>query len=112
MSHGLSSAPPSLAAETQVFPLSPAQLGMWYAQQLDPDVPLYEAQYIEMSGPLDLDLLIRVGRQAAHEFESGVLRLIEKDGRPYQVVDHRIETEARYLDFRAAADPDAEALRW
>ncbi|MET8872032.1 amino acid adenylation domain-containing protein [Nocardia sp. NPDC004604] len=96
----------------QVFPLSPAQLGMWYAQQLDPDVPLYEAQYIEMCGPLDIELLIRAGCRAAREFESGVLRLIELDGRPYQVVDHRIETEVGYLDFRSAADPDAEALRW
>ncbi|MFX0580327.1 amino acid adenylation domain-containing protein [Nocardia nepalensis] len=112
MSHGLSPTWVTAPGDTQVFPLSPAQLGMWYAQQLDPDVPLYEAQYLEMSGPLDIDLLIWAGRQAAHEFESGVLRLIEKDGRPYQVVDHRLETPVGYLDFRSAADPDAAALRW
>ncbi|WP_433680722.1 amino acid adenylation domain-containing protein [Nocardia sp. CA-119907] len=112
MAHGLSPAQARAPGDIQVFPLSPAQLGMWYAQQLDPDVPLYEAQYIEMCGPLDIELLIRAGCRAAHEFESGVLRLIEQDGRPYQVVDHRIETEVGYLDFRSAADPDAEALRW
>lgn len=69
-----------MADTVTMFPLSPAQLGMWYAQLLDPGVPLSEAQYIEMRGRLDLDQLRRAGVTAAREFGSGVLRLLEIDG--------------------------------
>ncbi|WP_225730728.1 MULTISPECIES: non-ribosomal peptide synthetase [unclassified Nocardia] len=103
MTHGVS---------TSEFPLSPAQLGMWYAQQLDPGVPLYEAQYIEMDGPLDIAVLRDVSVRAAREFGSGLLRLTEKDGRPWQVVAEDVEQRMAYLDLSDAADPDAEALRW
>ncbi|WP_431955980.1 amino acid adenylation domain-containing protein [Nocardia lijiangensis] len=94
------------------FPLSPAQLGMWYAQQLDPSVPLNEAQYIEMRGPLDIDTLVEVARRAALETESALLRFGERDSRPYQVVDPSLDTTLSYLDLSDSADPDAEAMRW
>ncbi|MEU7598967.1 hypothetical protein AB0B79_39095, partial [Streptomyces sp. NPDC039022] len=36
-------------------PLSSAQRGIWFAQQLDPDSPSYHtAEYVEIEGPLDL----------------------------------------------------------
>ncbi|MFI1916361.1 amino acid adenylation domain-containing protein [Nocardia sp. NPDC020380] len=103
-----------LAAEqtATVFPLSPAQLGMWYAQQLDPTVPLSEAQYIEMRGPLDIGALRRAGLTAAREFGSGVLRLAEIDDRPYQVVDPNLQPTVGFLDFRDRPDPVAAALEW
>ncbi|MFC9892196.1 amino acid adenylation domain-containing protein [Nocardia sp. NPDC127579] len=94
------------------FPLTPAQLGMWYAQQLDPGVPLYEAQYIEMRGRLDIDALADACRRAAREFGSGILRLAENDLGPYQLTDERLEPRVEYRDFRMTADPDAAALRW
>ncbi|MFI2475733.1 amino acid adenylation domain-containing protein [Nocardia xishanensis] len=112
MTHGLSAARGIDMGQNGEFPLSPAQLGMWYAQQLDPSVPLNEAQYIEMRGPLDIDTLVEVARRAAHEFESALLRFGERDSRPYQVVDHSLETALASLDFSDSADPDAEALRW
>ncbi|WP_433725976.1 amino acid adenylation domain-containing protein [Nocardia sp. CA-129566] len=101
-----------MADTVTMFPLSPAQLGMWYAQLLDPGVPLSEAQYIEMRGRLDLDQLRRAGVTAAREFGSGVLRLLEIDGRPQQVVDARLEPTVEYLDLRDRPDPFATALAW
>ncbi|WP_330178910.1 amino acid adenylation domain-containing protein [Nocardia sp. NBC_01503] len=103
-----------LAAEqtATVFPLSPAQLGMWYAQQLDPSVPLSEAQYIEMRGRLDLPALRSAAVLAAREFGSGVLRLVEIEDRPYQVVDPNIEPAVGFLDFRDRPEPIAAALDW
>uniref|UniRef100_UPI000B0979A0 condensation domain-containing protein n=1 Tax=Nocardia acidivorans TaxID=404580 RepID=UPI000B0979A0 len=103
-----------LAAEqtATVFPLSPAQLGMWYAQQLDPSVPLSEAQYIEMRGRLDLTALRNAAILAAREFGSGVLRLVEIEGRPYQVVDPNIEPAVGFLDLRDRPEPIAAALDW
>ncbi|MET9490260.1 amino acid adenylation domain-containing protein [Nocardia sp. NPDC006630] len=95
-----------------VFPLSPAQLGMWYAQQLDPSVPLSEAQYIEMRGPLDLAALRSAALVAGREFGSGVLRLAEIDDRPYQVVDPGLVPAVGFLDFRDKPEPIAAALEW
>ncbi|MFD0365698.1 amino acid adenylation domain-containing protein [Nocardia sp. GCM10030253] len=112
MTLGYSTAWASRSGDATMFPLSPAQLGMWYAQHLDPGVPLYEAQYIEMCGPLDIEVLISASCRAARELGSGLLRLIEKDSQPYQVIDDGLETSVAYLDFSAAADPDAEAMRW
>ncbi|MGW2662511.1 amino acid adenylation domain-containing protein [Nocardia tengchongensis] len=94
------------------FPLSQAQLGMFYAQQLDPGVPLSEAQYIEMHGPLDVTTLRRVAAQAGREFGSGVLRFVEIGDRPHQVVEAGVEPAVGFLDFRDRTDPVAEALAW
>ncbi|WP_280356366.1 condensation domain-containing protein, partial [Nocardia otitidiscaviarum] len=99
-------------ATATVFPLSPAQSGMWYAQQLDPSVPLSEAQYIEMRGPLDRERLRTAAIAAAREFGSGVLRLVEIDGEPHQVVDPGLETAVGYLDLSGRPDPMAAALEW
>uniref|UniRef100_UPI003F4A428F amino acid adenylation domain-containing protein n=1 Tax=Nocardia sp. bgisy118 TaxID=3413786 RepID=UPI003F4A428F len=112
MTHGLSAARGIDTGQNGEFPLSPAQLGMWYAQQLDPSVPLNEAQYIEMRGPLDVDTLVEVAGRAAREFESVLLRFGERDSRPYQVVDHSLDTTLSYVDLSDSADPDAEAMRW
>ncbi|MTE12401.1 non-ribosomal peptide synthetase [Nocardia aurantiaca] len=94
------------------FPLSPAQLGMFHAQQLDPTVPLSEAQYIEMRGPLDMVVLRTVAAQAAREFGSGVLRFVDIEGRPYQVVDAELDATVGFLDLQDRADPVSAALEW
>ncbi|MEV6061794.1 amino acid adenylation domain-containing protein [Nocardia asteroides] len=112
MTREVTTAPATEQAAVEEFPLSPSQLGMWYAQQLDPTVPLYEAQYIDMRGPLDLDLLVAVSQRVSREFESGLLRLVDTPDGPHQVVDRRIELTMPTLDFSAAADPEAEAMRW
>ncbi|MGY0503502.1 amino acid adenylation domain-containing protein [Nocardia sp. FBN12] len=112
MTRELSTAPHTESAAVEEFPLSPAQLGMWYAQQLDPAVPLYEAQYIDMRGPLYIDTLVAVAQQTGREFESGLLRLVDTDDGPHQTVDRRIEPTLSRLDFSDAADPEGEALRW
>ncbi|TQM28528.1 non-ribosomal peptide synthetase [Nocardia bhagyanarayanae] len=112
MTHGLSAARGIDVSENDGFPLSPAQLGMWYAQQLDPSVPLNEAQYIEMRGPLDIDTLIEVSHRVAYEYETALLRFGVRDGQPYQVVDPSLHTNLSYLDLSDAPDPDAEAMRW
>lgn len=112
MTRELSTAPTTDPAAVEEFPLSPAQLGMWYAQQLDPAVPLYEAQYIDMRGPLDVDLLVAVSKQVSREFESGLLRLVDTGDGPHQVVDRRIELTMAVLDFSDATDPEDEAIRW
>ncbi|GAB2510252.1 amino acid adenylation domain-containing protein [Nocardia heshunensis] len=102
----------SVALSENAFPLSPAQSGMWLAQQLDPAVPLSEAQYIEMRGPLDVAVLRRVAAQAGREFGSGVLHFAEVDGRPWQFVRTGTEPVIGFLDFRDRTDPVSDALDW
>lgn len=94
------------------FPLSSAQRGIWFAQQLDDEVPVTIAQYVELHGELDLDLLTVSGRTAGREFRSGYLRLIDIDGRPYQFVDRSLAEDLIVADLRAEPDPAAAARDW
>ncbi|MGA9869745.1 MAG: amino acid adenylation domain-containing protein, partial [Rhodococcus sp. (in: high G+C Gram-positive bacteria)] len=94
------------------FPLSPAQLGMWFAQHVDPSVPANIAQYVELRGNLDRDLLQRSQSAAALELQSGFVRIVEVDSEPRQFVDSTLGDPLGYVDLRSEADPDAAAHEW
>ncbi|MEG8180822.1 amino acid adenylation domain-containing protein, partial [Nocardia terpenica] len=98
----------------QLFPLSPAQLGIWYAQHLDPQVPITIAQYVDLHGALDIEVLERASIDASHELGSGFLRIVERDGEPLQYVDHGIGDydKVAHIDLRDAEDPEAAAHEW
>ncbi|MCP2287804.1 non-ribosomal peptide synthetase [Nocardia amikacinitolerans] len=100
------------ASVTQPVPLSAGQRGLWLAQQLSPDVPICEAQYLEFHGDLDLDLLRKVSIRAGHEFQSGYMRLVEIDGEPHQLFDPSLDSTGPLIDMRDEPDPMAAALRW
>ncbi len=46
------------------FAMSTSQRGLWFAQQLTPDVPFTIAQYLDLHGPLDADLIRAACNQA------------------------------------------------
>ncbi|WP_072803374.1 non-ribosomal peptide synthetase [Rhodococcoides yunnanense] len=94
------------------FPLSPAQLGMWFAQHVDPSVPANIAQYVELRGDLDTDLLRRTSSTAAMEMQSGFVRIVEVDAEPRQFVDSSLDDPLGYVDLRGEADPDRAAHEW
>ncbi|WP_152447813.1 non-ribosomal peptide synthase/polyketide synthase, partial [Rhodococcus triatomae] len=94
------------------FPLSAAQRGMWFAQHLIPDVPVTIAQYIEIDGDFDIDVLRRVGPRVAREFGTPLLRIVEVDAEPRQLVDESLDDEMPYRDLRAEADPHTAAMEW
>jgi hypothetical protein len=94
------------------FPLSAAQRATWFAQQLEPRVPIFIAQYVEFTGALDVDLLRRETVEAAREFESPLLKVDDIDGQPLQYVDHATDTSIAYLDFRGEDNPEAAAHDW
>ncbi|MGW4094947.1 condensation domain-containing protein, partial [Nocardia sp. NPDC004750] len=96
------------------FPLSPAQLGIWYAQHVDPQVPINIAQYVDLHGALDLEVLREALIRASNELGSGFLRIIERDGQPYQYIDYSIPDSDKvyYVDLRGEADPEAAAMAW
>ncbi|WP_044475791.1 non-ribosomal peptide synthetase [Rhodococcus aetherivorans] len=92
--------------------MSTSQRGLWFAQQLTPDVPFTIAQYLDLHGPLDADLIRAACNQAAREVESGTLFLEMVDGEPWQRVIPDVDDYPGYLDLRGDDDPEAEARRW
>ncbi len=94
------------------FPLSVAQRGMWFAQHLIPDVPVTIAQYIEIEGEFDIEVLRRIGPGIAREFGTPLLRIVEIDTEAFQVVDEDLDDEMPYRDLRGESDPRAAAMAW
>ncbi|MDM7490525.1 amino acid adenylation domain-containing protein, partial [Rhodococcus sp. CSLK01-03] len=92
--------------------MSTSQRGLWFAQQLTPDVPFTIAQYLDLHGPLDADLIRDACEKAAREVESGTLFLEMVDGEPHQRVIPDVDDYPGYLDLRGHDDPEAEARRW
>lgn len=98
--------------DRRAFPLSHAQKGLWFAQQLHPDVPFLVAQYVELRGHVDVGALRWASEQGSFDLESPGIRLFEFDGEPYQLADETIEDELGYIDLRECEDPVGEAHRW
>ncbi len=103
------------AVGERLVPLSAAQRSMWFAQQLVPQTPFSIAQYIEVLGDLDTELLTDVGRQVAREFGTAMVRLVPADDpteAPLQYLDEELRDEMMHLDFRDHDDPEAAARVW
>ncbi|WP_433524686.1 non-ribosomal peptide synthase/polyketide synthase [Nocardia pseudovaccinii] len=100
------------APDNQPFPLAPAQLGVWYAQLLDPGVPINVAQYVDVPGVLDPAILQEVSVIAAREYESVLVRLGESGGVPNQCVDPANSVDIQAIDLREYADPVGAAREW
>ncbi|GAA5087421.1 amino acid adenylation domain-containing protein [Nocardia iowensis] len=97
------------ATAQSMYPLSTAQLRWWVAQQLQPAVPITVAMYLDLSGPLDVGLMLRCARRAARELQSPHLRFRVVDGYPRQYVDTAAELPIRLADLTNHADPIAAA---
>ncbi|MET4046806.1 MULTISPECIES: amino acid adenylation domain-containing protein [unclassified Rhodococcus (in: high G+C Gram-positive bacteria)] len=95
-----------------LFPLSPAQLNIYFAQKLAPGVPFTIAQFVEIRGDIDPATLIRATDIACRELESPGVRLGEDDGQPYQWVDLNVPYAMIYRDLRDESDPVGYAHRY
>ncbi|MGV8873409.1 MAG: amino acid adenylation domain-containing protein, partial [Rhodococcus sp. (in: high G+C Gram-positive bacteria)] len=98
--------------DTEPFPLTAAQRGLWFAQHLLRTVPITIANYLDIRGVVDLDLMRYAGRRTAREFGAGSLRLLEIDGEPHQYIDVEQGDDMVVLDFRHEANPEAAAREW
>jgi amino acid adenylation domain-containing protein len=76
------------------------------------DIPLTIAQYIELRGDIDLDLLTEATIRSGREFGSGFLRLVEIDGVPHQYVDKTLDDAITYVDLRGEDDSVDAAQKW
>ncbi|MBN2911031.1 amino acid adenylation domain-containing protein, partial [Polycladomyces sp. WAk] len=95
------------------WPLSGAQSGIWFAQHLDPENPIYNAgEYIEIHGPIDPALFESALRQAVMEAESLHLRFGEDEDGPWQIIDPSSDWPFHVIDLSGEPDPREAALAW
>jgi amino acid adenylation domain-containing protein len=86
------------------------QLGVWNAQQLEPDSVAFNlSEYMEICGDLDVDLFVEAVRRALQEAEGYRLRFTVVDGVPWQYVDGAGELPIQVVDVSGAPDPQAAA---
>ncbi|WP_299536190.1 amino acid adenylation domain-containing protein [uncultured Streptomyces sp.] len=104
--------PPAEAADT-VLPLTAAQLGMYYAQALDPLSPAQNtAECLEIAGPIDPGLFAAALRRVVAETDALRVRVEETPDGPRQHVRATVELPLTVRDLRGAKDPEQEARAW
>lgn len=95
------------------LPLTAAQTGIWFAQQLDPLNPIYKAaEYIDIRGPVDATKLDAAVRQAVAETEAFRVRIEVDDEGIWQLVDRLVDWPLPMLDLTDVANPWARARDW
>ena len=96
-----------------VLPLSSSQLGIWFAQNIDPLSLAYNiGQYIEIDGFIDVTLFEKSLRQAVAETESLRLQITEHAGEPAQIIGPSPAWSLSLIDFSTKAEPRAAAEAW
>ncbi|WP_103349349.1 non-ribosomal peptide synthetase [Amycolatopsis sp. CA-128772] len=102
-----------MTAVDAFLPLSTAQTDVWYDEQLSGGGLAYAmADYLDITGPLDVDVFRAALRALADEAECFRARFVEVEGEPRQLIEPLTELPIRYPDVTAAADPEAAALEW
>lgn len=103
----------SFADEDRTFPLTGAQAGVWFAQQVQPDSPIFRAgEYLEIHGPIDPELFERALRRVVDEVDALHLRFLDTDDGPRQVVGPVPDWPFEVIDISAEADPRRVAEEW
>ena len=89
------------------LPLTAAQSGMWFAQELDPDNACFRAaEVVEIRGPVDVGLLERALRQAVAETDAFRVRFVtDEEERVRQVVEPSEDWPLPVLDLRGERNP-------
>ncbi len=94
-------------------PLSSAQLGIWFAQRLNPSSAAYNiGEYIEIRGAINPALFERALRQVVAESEALRIRLTEHDGEPRQIIEASPAWLLPTIDLSSKADPRSAAEAW
>ncbi|MCA7969408.1 amino acid adenylation domain-containing protein [Burkholderia sp. AU39826] len=94
-----------------VWPLSPAQLGLWFLWRAQPDSAAYNIPVaLRVRGPLDVDALRAAFSDAAAVHPALRARLVVRDGAlPGQRIDADVAVALPVIDLSARADALARA---
>ncbi|MFF3620980.1 amino acid adenylation domain-containing protein [Streptomyces sp. NPDC002467] len=94
------------------LPLTPPQNGVWFAQQLDPTRLDYTiAEYLEIRGAVDPELLAEAVRTTVAGTETLCVRFAEVDGVVRQIPAGPPPLRMETVDVSDRPDPDAESER-
>lgn len=87
--------------------LTAAQLGIWYAQQLDPDNPVYNVgECLEIRGRLNPEIFSAALRVVLGEADACRLRFrLAENGEPRQYVDDSPDYPVEVVDLSGEANP-------
>ena len=98
------------------LPVTTAQAGIWFAQRLDPDNPIYTTgERVDLHGPLDVEAFAHAVGIAVDEADALHVRVVEVDGEPRQrplTGPERPAWQLERVDVCDEPDPDAAALAW
>ena len=101
------------APSGEAFALSSPQLGIWFAQKLDPSSAAYNiGEYVEIDGPVVLPLFERALRQVVAEADTLRLRFSEEAGEPRQMVGANAAWSLPIIDVSGESDARAAAEAW
>lgn len=94
-------------------PLMMAQLGIWYAQSLDPSSTFYSiTDYLDIHGPVDHALMRAAHERVVAETEALRLRFTQTEEGPVQHIDPSIVSALDYRDVSLEDDPMAAAIAY
>lgn len=95
------------------LPLTGSQSGIWFAQQLDPDNPIFNTgEFIEIHGPIDPEAFEAAVRQAVMEAETLHLRFEEDSDGPWQIMDQSSNWQMHVMDLSMQKNPREIAESW
>ncbi|MET9699922.1 condensation domain-containing protein, partial [Streptomyces sp. NPDC006529] len=101
------------AAEGVFGDMLAGQVGIWYAQELAPENPVYNvAELVEIRGELDADLLVEAIRRMVMEADTFHLRFRGVEGVPGAYVDVSGELPVFFVDVSGEVDPRGAAEEW
>ncbi|HDR4948816.1 TPA: amino acid adenylation domain-containing protein [Bacillus cereus] len=93
--------------------LSGAQTGIWFAQQLDPENPIYNTgEYIEILGSVDVKTFESAVRKVVMEAESLHVHFEEDEKGPWQVINASPEFHMHIIDVSKEENPQKAAESW
>ncbi|MFI5013715.1 MAG: condensation domain-containing protein, partial [Hyphomicrobiales bacterium] len=96
-----------------VLPLSAAQLGIWFAQQINPSNPLYNiGEYIEIEGSVDPILFEQALRLVVVETQSLHVQIEDQSGQPRQIIGSPPTWSLPLIDVSAEIDAREAAEFW
>lgn len=102
---------PAASAEGISLPLSQAELGLWYAQRVDPDNPVFNTgQYLDLIGELDLRAFCDALNEAIADADALATRVVETEAAPTRIITAAARPVVDVVDVSAAADPESDAL--
>ncbi len=103
-------APEAISSDTYVFPLSPTQERMWYADRAKPGYPAYNASFRwTLDGPVDPVIIRRVFNEIVRRHEILRATFTVSEGQPVQLIPPALDLKLNFTDLRGLPDAEREA---